>query len=203
MGGGNLVGLAAGEEGDARNRGRHAAAQAPDRFLCDFLDSGLDRVQGAGHHHVRLEDHALEDDTLAVELVEQRDERGLRDVEAAIDVVVAVHQHLGLDDRHDPRLLAERGVAGERVGIGVDAIGARDVLADVDDRAPLGEAGAELVIFGSRSRRPSRPSVIFSPGAAARSLAPVSTLMPGTAPASAISLTSGVPSAADWRMVSS
>jgi hypothetical protein len=59
-----------------------------------------------------------------------------------------VHQHLRLDDRHDAGLLAERGVAGERVGVGVDAVLRRDRRPDVDHRAPLGEARAEFVVFG-------------------------------------------------------
>ena len=55
----------------------------------------------------------------------------------------------------------------------------------------------------SRSRRPSSPSVTFSPGAPARSFAPVSTLIPGMIPLSASSFANGVPSAVDWRSVSS
>ena len=37
---------------------------------------------------------------------------------------VAVHQHLGLDDRDDALLLAERRVARQRVGVRLDAVGA-------------------------------------------------------------------------------
>ena len=69
------------------------------------------------------------------------------DVVAAVDVVVAVHQHFGLDDRHDLRGLAERGVARERVRVGVDRGVGRDARADVDHRAPFREARALLVIF--------------------------------------------------------
>ena len=48
-----------------------------------------------------------------------------------------------------PSLLAQRGIAGERVRIGADAGVARHaVLADVDHRAPFGEFGAEPAIFG-------------------------------------------------------
>ena len=68
-------------------------------------------------------------------------------VVAAVDVVVAVHQHFRLDDRHDVFLLAERGIARERVRVGHDAGVARDAGADVDHRAPFGELGAELAIF--------------------------------------------------------
>src|SRR6202035_2756718 len=70
------------------------------------------------------------------------------DLGAAVDVVAAVHQHFGLDDRHDARVLAQRRVTRERVRIGADAgIARHAVLADVDHRAPFGEFGAEPAIF--------------------------------------------------------
>ena len=49
-------------------------------------------------------------------------EHPLGDLDAAVDVVVAVHQHFGLDDRHDVFVLAQRGVARERVRVGLDAV---------------------------------------------------------------------------------
>jgi hypothetical protein len=45
------------------------------------------------------------------------------DFAAALERVVAVHQHLGLDDRHQARFLAERGVARQCVRVGFDAAG--------------------------------------------------------------------------------
>ena len=60
---------------------------------------------------------------------------------------LAVHDHFRLDHRHQALLLAQRGVAGQRVAVGLDAGARRDVVADVDHRAPLGEAGAELVVL--------------------------------------------------------
>ena len=69
------------------------------------------------------------------------------DLEAALDRVVAVHQHLGLDDRHEPGLLAERRVARERVRVRPDAVLARDAVADRDHGAPLREARAELAVL--------------------------------------------------------
>ena len=62
--------------------------------------------------------------------------------------MVAVHQHLGLDDRDDAGFLAQRGVARQRVGVGVDAGRVGNAVADVDDRAPLRKARTELVVFG-------------------------------------------------------
>src|SRR5688572_993236 len=54
-----------------------------------------------------------------------------------------------------------------------------------------------------RSRSPSRPSVMTSPGQNGSGFAPRSTLMPGATPFSFKIFTSGVPSAAFWRIVSS
>ena len=42
-------------------------------------------------------------------------------VGAVVERVVAVHQHLGLDDRHDARLLAQRRVARKRMRVRVRA----------------------------------------------------------------------------------
>src|SRR5437764_1076630 len=59
----------------------------------------------------------------------------------------AVHQHLGLDDRHDPRLLAERRVAGERVRVRPDGVLARQAVRDRVRGAPLREARAQAVVL--------------------------------------------------------
>ena len=61
--------------------------------------------------------------------------------------MAAVHQHFRLDDRHDVVLLAERRVARQRVRVRLDGERGRNAVADVDDRAPLGEARAELVVL--------------------------------------------------------
>ena len=63
-------------------------------------------------------------------------------------VWLAVHQDLGLDDRDEPGLLREDGVARQRVRVDVDAVRARLLLAvDGDDGAPLGELGAHLAVL--------------------------------------------------------
>ena len=55
----------------------------------------------------------------------------------------------------------------------------------------------------SRSRNPSRPSVIFSPGKFAIPLAPLSTLIPGMIPCSSNAFTKVRPSRVFCRIVSS
>ena len=61
--------------------------------------------------------------------------------------MIAVHQHFRLDDRNDLRGLAQRGVARQRMRVDVDRGHGGNTLADIDHRAPFGEARAALVIF--------------------------------------------------------
>src|SRR5207245_9404540 len=61
------------------------------------------------------------------ELGEDRAEHAARDMEAALDRVRPVLQDLRLDDRHEAGLLAERGVAGQRVRVRPFAVLARQL----------------------------------------------------------------------------
>ena len=71
--------------------------------------------------------------------------------------MLAVHQDLGLDDRHQPRLLRERGVAGERVGVDPDRVLAGDPVADRDHGTPLGEPRAEPAVLGEAVTKAVEP----------------------------------------------
>ena len=104
-------------------------------------------------------------------------------------VCVAVHQHLGLDDRHQPLLLAERGVARERVRVRLDAGAVGSPSPMWITARHLAKRAPSRRYSSSRSRRPSRPSVTSSPATPASGLAPASTLMPGMMPARASSST--------------
>ena len=115
------------------------------------------RVLLAGDHHVGLEQDRLERNAVARELGEHRAQRALGCGEAGLDRVAAVHQDLGLDDRHQILLDGDGGVARQRVGVGVDREIGRDALVldvDVDHGAPLGEARAELAVFGAALAQP-------------------------------------------------
>ena len=62
--------------------------------------------------------------------------------------MVAVHEHLGLDDPHQLGLLAQSRIARKGVGIRPDRVVARDVLAlDREDGSPLREARAQPAIL--------------------------------------------------------
>ncbi len=154
MGRGFLVRLAAGQEGDAGDRGRHAGLEHLHGFLGHFLDRGALGGFLARNDHVGLEHGAFQGHARLVELVIDRAQHPFGDAVAGVDVVGAVHQDLGLDDRHDLLFLAERRIAGERVRIGLDAGPGRNPVADIDDGAPLGELRAQRAIFGKPLAQP-------------------------------------------------
>ena len=104
--GGLLLGLSAGEEGDARHGGRHGALQRRHRGARHLLRRELLGARLAGRHHVGLEQGALQEDVVVVERLVDEGQHGLGDLLGAVQVVVAVGQHLGLDDRHQAVHLA-------------------------------------------------------------------------------------------------
>ena len=59
----------------------------------------------------------------------------------------AVHQHFRLDNGNQSGFLAQRGVARQRVRVGLDATAAGNVIADGNHRPPLGKTRAHLKIF--------------------------------------------------------
>ena len=76
-----------------------------------------------------------------------------------------IHQHFRLDDRDQSGFLAQCGVAGQSVRIGLDTSEAGNAGAHGDDRPPLGKARAHAGIFlqGARAiRRGLR--LFFRPG---------------------------------------
>ena len=83
-------------------------AEAAERGGRDLRHRGLTRTVLAGDDHVRLEQHPFQRDPLLGQLTEHGAQDRARDFLAALDGVRAVHQHLGLDDRHEAGLLAER-----------------------------------------------------------------------------------------------
>ena len=142
-----FVGLPAREEDDAGYCSRYVMPQTADRRRGDLFDARLLRRVVTREHHVRLQQHPFELDALIAELGEDGMLHARSDVVRLVDRVRAVHQHLGLDDRDEPRFLRERRVAGEGVCVRPDRVLARPSLADRVDAAPLGEAGSESAIF--------------------------------------------------------
>mmetsp|Transcript_25209 Transcript_25209/g.65125 ORF Transcript_25209/g.65125 Transcript_25209/m.65125 type:complete len:247 (+) Transcript_25209:255-995(+) len=120
--GGLLLRHAAREEGHGRNGRRHRALQALHRHLRDLRRRGLlgRRRRLAVAHHVRLEERALEQHVVVAELLVARRDHLLGDDLRRLDRVVAVHEHLRLDDRHEAVRLADRRVPRKRLGVLLD-----------------------------------------------------------------------------------
>src|ERR1035437_3320567 len=59
----------------------------------------------------------------------------------------AVHEHLWLDDGNQSDFLTQRGIARQRVRIGLDATPAGNAIANGKNRPPLGKTRAHLKIF--------------------------------------------------------
>ena len=74
-----------------------------------------------GQHHARLEHHVLERHLVSVHRMERRRQHGFAHVIATFDGVIAIDQHLRLDDGYDPFRLANGGIARQRFRIGLDA----------------------------------------------------------------------------------
>jgi hypothetical protein len=104
---------------------------------------------GTGGDHVGLEERALEEDLVVVERLVDGGEDALRDGGAGLDVVAAVGEDLGLDDGHEPELLADERVPREALGVLPDGELGGLRGADLEHGAPLGEARAGLVVLGA------------------------------------------------------
>ena len=61
--------------------------------------------------------------------------------------MVAVHEHFRLDDGDQSRFLAQRGIASQRLRVGLDATPAGNAVAYGNHRAPLGKTGPHLRVF--------------------------------------------------------
>ena len=94
---------------------------------------------------------------MGLQLVEYFGQHGICHFLATLERVRTVHEHLRLHDRHDILLLAQRRIARQRVGVGFDRETRRNAGADVYDRAPLGETGANLVVRAEPLAQPVQP----------------------------------------------
>ena len=96
--------------------------------------------------HGRLEEGALEVDAVLRQVLVHLSENLLLDAGGRLEVVVAVHENLRLDDGDEAGLLAGASIAGEAPGSLLLAEGSRGLGGDLEDHAPLAEAGALLVV---------------------------------------------------------
>ena len=61
--------------------------------------------------------------------------------------MIAVHEHFRLDNRNQAGFLAQRGIARQRMRVGLNATPAGNALADGNHRPPLGKTRAHLKVF--------------------------------------------------------
>ena len=113
--------LPARQEGDARHRRRDVTLEAAHRRFGDLLPADA-RLAAFLPEMTMLGFSTMPSRWMrcSKQLLEHGLEHRVGHFLAALERVVAVHQHFGLDDRDDVRFLAQRRVAGERVRIGVD-----------------------------------------------------------------------------------
>ncbi len=142
-----LIRLSAGQKGDARHGGGNARFEQTDGLLRNLFNRRRFCALLARDRHVGFQDHAFQRDALDPQFLERLVEDALGHLNAAVDVVIAVHQHFRLDDRHDLRGLAQCRITGQRMRVDADRGHARDTLANVDHRAPFRKARTALVIF--------------------------------------------------------
>lgn len=92
--------LAAAEERDARQRGRHCAQQRAHGVHADVGRRARLLAVGARQHHVGLEQAALQQHVVVGERLEHGRQHALGHVGAHLNRVAAVHQDLGLHNGH-------------------------------------------------------------------------------------------------------
>ena len=75
-------------------------------------------------------------------------------LKAAAQIVVAVNQYFGFDNRNDVIFLPQRGIASQRVGIGGVTRLAGQAIRHGIDSTPLGKPRAQLCIFSQPRSQP-------------------------------------------------
>ena len=68
--------------------------------------------------------------------------------------MIPVHEHFRFHDGNQPRLLTDARIAGQGMGVGLDAGPAGKPLSDRDDRAPLGKPCTHLIVLGTALGQP-------------------------------------------------
>ena len=102
---GQLGTLPARKENNAGHGCGNGLPEALERRRGYLVDARLIGALLPGEDHVRLEQGPLEVHTLTVELTVHRPQGAPGHLSAPLDGMAAVHQHLRLDDRHQPGLL--------------------------------------------------------------------------------------------------
>ena len=155
---GQFSGLAAGQKCNPRNGSGNGSQETFHRGVGHLVHGFLRGTGQSRQHHVGFENHAFQHHALGIELDENSSQDFLRHLAAPLQSMIAVHEHFRLDDGNQSGFLAQRGVAGQRVRVGLDATPAGNAIADGNHRPPLGKTRAHLKVF-LRDGRAIRPDL--------------------------------------------
>ena len=145
---GLLLTLSPRKEHDGRHGGGHRPLERPHGVLGHHGRRHLGRVRPGGHH-VGLQQGAFQEHVVVVERLVHGGQHLLCDGSTDLDAVGPVDEDLRLDDGYEAVLLANDGVPGEAVGVLGDGEEGGLGGPDLEDGAPLGEAGAGLVVLSA------------------------------------------------------
>jgi len=146
-----LFALASRKEVDGGYSRGHSPAESADSVESNLLRGSLSGAILTGAHHVGLQEGTFQQDVVPVEAPVYVGEHTLSLVSSTVDIVITVHEDLGLNDGHKAVLLADSGIAGERLGVLLerDLGGAASGGVDLEHGSPLGEAGTSLVVLSA------------------------------------------------------
>lgn len=136
---------------DTRDSSRKSARKHLDSGPCNLLWSGgfvFSRRVTRGNH-VRLQEHALEDDVLVMKSLDNSSKSALSGPDTILEAVFTIHEHFWLNNRHESILLTDGSIASQRVSILLNSKRSRTTSlgVDLEDSTPLGKASTCFVVF--------------------------------------------------------
>lgn len=147
--GGLLLALSSGEEGDSSHSGGHGPLEGSHCRLGNIVGRVLLGAVSAGADHVGLEEGSLEVEAVELAPGVSGGEDALSGGNGGGQIVVTIHEDLGLNNGDESVHLGDDGHAGEGLGVGLDGELGGHSLSDAEGAAPLGEAGSSLVVIGA------------------------------------------------------
>lgn len=94
---------------------------------------------------------------MVVQGLVDRSEHGFGDCSALLDIVRPISEHLRLNNRDEPVLLAYDRVPGQPLGVVLDGELGWLGGPDLQDSTPLGEPGTDLVVLGAAGTEGVKP----------------------------------------------
>jgi len=124
------------------------ALEGADGVLSNLVSShGLTAVR-ARESHGRLQERTLKEHTIVGQGLVHSSQYALLDLSGGVDVVITIHEDLGLHNGDQTALLHGTGVPGKAPGILLDAQrGGGTIRGDLEHGTPLGETSTLLVVL--------------------------------------------------------